>query len=274
MNQLLLLVAALAGAAVSAAVIWLGKNFFHRQPPQEPPFGNPTEWDRRFMAYHEAGHAVASQYLPERPPLLRITISPSDEAFGMIRTAPRPDHNETRTSLASTLAVMLAGRIAEERFLYEITTSCVHDLAAAKQLATDMVLELGMGGSAGMTLPPAELAAGDDVLRQRDADIQKLLADAVRTATEVLNSHADEVAELAERLLRDGTLDQKEIERFFRSRRLSGDRADAGDQPFLPSSRDISEPKTVSVTSSGADDAARCLPRAERDGALGSRNDT
>ena len=194
MNAISLAIAALAGAAASAAAILLGERFFHRQPTQEsPPFGTPTEWDKRFMAYHEAGHAVASQYLPERPPLLRITISPSDEAFGMIRTAVRPHHNETRTSFSSTLAVLLAGRIAEEMFLHEVTTSCVHDLAAAKQLATDMVLEFGMGESAGMTLPPAELPAGGDVLRRRDADIQKLLADAVNSATEVLGAHAAEV---------------------------------------------------------------------------------
>ena len=223
MDPIPLAVAALAGATASAAGILLWRRFFPGQPPPEPPFGEPTEWDRRFMACHEAGHAVASQYLPERPPLLRITINPTDAAFGMIRTAPRPHHNETRTSLASTLAVLLAGRIAEESFLHEITTSCIHDLAAAKQLATDMVLVFGMGESAGLTLPPTELAAGGDVLRQRDADIQKLLADAVRSATGVLNSHADEVAALAERLLRDGTLDQPEIKRFFASRRPSGD---------------------------------------------------
>ena len=212
----MLVTAALVGAAVSAAAILLRKRFFHRQPPQEPPpFGKPTEWDRRFMAYHEAGHAVASKYLPERPPLLRITISPTDEAFGMIRTAPRPHHNETRTSLTSTIAVLLAGRIAEELFLHEVTTSCVHDLAAAKQIAADMVVELGMGESVGLTLPPANLAAGGEVLRQRDANIQKLIADAVRSATEVLDSHADEVTKLAERLFNTETLDQFEIEKFF-----------------------------------------------------------
>ena len=212
----MLVTAALVGAAVSAAAILLRKRFFHRQPPQEPPpFGKPTEWDRRFMAYHEAGHAVASYHLPERPPLLRITISPSDEAFGMIRTGQRPDHNETRTSLSSTLAVLLAGRIAEELFLHEVTTSCVHDLAAAKQLAADMVLKLGMGETSGMTLPPAELPQSGYILRQRDADIQKLLADAVCAAADVLKAHAGEVTELAERLLRDETLDRSETENFF-----------------------------------------------------------
>ena len=210
----IIVIAALAGAAVSAAAILMGRRFFPRRPAP-PPFGSPTEWDRRFMACHEAGHAVASQYLPERPPLLRITISPSDEAFGMIRTAVRPHHNETRTSFSSTLVVLLAGRIAEEMFLHEVTTSCVHDLAAAKQLATDMVTAFGMGESSGMTLPPADLPSSEYIQRQRDADIQKLLADAVCAAADVLKTHADEVAKLAERLLRDETLNHSEIENFF-----------------------------------------------------------
>ena len=148
--------AALFGAAAAAAALLLRQKLASgKRTPDAPPQWPPTEWDRRFMAFHEAGHAVASRHLPGRPPLLRVTISPSDEAFGMIRTEENPHHNETRQSLASTLAVLLAGRIAEERFLHEITTSCVHDLAAAKQLAADMVLKLGMGESSGLTLPSA-----------------------------------------------------------------------------------------------------------------------
>ena len=237
---MLINLAAAALWAVAAAALWKTLRGRKQTPtpevpeqqetttPEAPPQWPPTEWDRRFMAFHEAGHAVASQYLPERPPLLRITISPSDEAFGMIRTEEKPHHNETRTSLSSTMAVLLAGRIAEELFLHEITTSCVHDLAAAKQLAADMVLKLGMGESSGLTLPPEDLPQSEYILRQRDADIQKLLADAACAAADVLKAHADEVAALAERLLRDGTLDGEEIGRFFRSGRLPVDRADAG----------------------------------------------
>lgn len=209
--------AALFGAAAAAAALLLRQKLASgKRTPDAPPQWPPTEWDRRFMAFHEAGHAVASRHLPGRPPLLRVTISPSDEAFGMIRTEENPHHNETRQSLASTLAVLLAGRIAEERFLHEITTSCVHDLSAAKQLAADMVLKLGMGESSGLTLPPDELAAGETA-RRIGADIQKLLADAVRSATDVLNSHAGEVTALAEQLLRDETLDREGIESFFGS---------------------------------------------------------
>ena len=189
------LISALVGALLTAgigAVLW--RRFMRRYAaPAPPPLTALTEWDRRTMAYHEAGHAVCSYFLPEREALLKITISPSDEAFGMIRTAERPHHNETRVSFGSTLAVLLAGRIAENLFLHEVTTSCVHDLASARQLAADMVMNWGMGSRTGLTLPPPELNYGENLRRRCDADIQELLADAERSAQDILEKQAKTV---------------------------------------------------------------------------------
>lgn len=213
-----MLVSALAGALVTAGAFMLWRRFFRREAA--PPAPIPTEltrWDRRTMAYHEAGHAVCSHYLPEREPLLRITIAPGDEAFGMVRTAVRSHHNETRVSFASTLAVLLAGRLAEELFLHETTTSCVHDLAAARQLAADMVVRLGMGGRCALTLPPPDFPVGEALAKYRDADVQELLADAARSARVTLLRHRAEVVGLAELLLARETLDRREIEEFFRA---------------------------------------------------------
>ena len=84
-----------------------------------------TDWDRKFMAYHEAGHAVCSYYLPERGPLICITIDPSSEAFGMIRTESRPHHNETEISFRSMISTFLAGQISEEMFLIATSITLV-----------------------------------------------------------------------------------------------------------------------------------------------------
>ena len=220
-----LITAALAGAALTAAVYqFLWKRRMRRLAPPPPEYQAPTdltEWDRLNMAYHEAGHAVCSHHLPEREPLLRITISPTDEAFGMIRTAPRPHHNETRVSFASTLAVMLAGRLSEELFLNETTTSCVHDLAAARQLAADMVLTFGMGSRIGLAMPPPEMNCGEILRGQYDADIRELLEEAERSARETLTANAEEVKALAELLLEKETLEQPGIDGFFGTRKVS-----------------------------------------------------
>ena len=104
-----------------------------------------TEWDKQLMAYHEVGHAVCSYNLPEREELLCITIDPSNQAFGMIKTAERKHHNETEISSTSLIITLLAGRISEEMFLKSKSTSCIYDLEAAQKIATDMVLKFGMG---------------------------------------------------------------------------------------------------------------------------------
>lgn len=221
MNAIALFFSALAGAALTAGayqILWKRRMRKLAAEPEPPPPTDPTEWDLRTLAYHEAGHAVCSYYLPEREPLERVTISPTDEAFGMIRTAVRPHHNETRVSFASALAVMLAGRAAEELFLRETTTSCVHDLDAARRLAADMVLTFGMGSRVGVTLPPPELNLGENLRRQCDADIQELLADAARSARATLAEHAAEAKDLAELLLKQGTLERPEIDEFFGQR--------------------------------------------------------
>jgi cell division protease FtsH len=212
------LVFAVAGALLTVAAFMLWRRFFrHDAAPENSIPTGLTDWDRRTMAYHEAGHAVCSYYLPEREPLLRVSIAPDDEAFGMVRTAVRSHHNETRVSFASTLAVLLAGRLSEELFLHEVTTSCVHDLAAARQLASNMVTQLGMGSRCALTLPPPELAVGEALMKQRDADIQELLADATRSGRNTLFEHRAEVVALAELLLVRDTLDRRELEDFFRN---------------------------------------------------------
>ena len=176
-----------------------------------------TEWDMRCMALHEAGHAVCSFFLPERENLICITIDPSNEAFGMVRTAPRPHHNETEISLTSTIAVLLAGRLAEDMFMNTKTTSCIHDFAAAQQIATNMVVKFGMGKKSGLAAvllnPP--LRTSESVFESICSDIYDIIIKAESEAEKILTQHEDSVRNLAEKLLHDKTLHQEEIADFF-----------------------------------------------------------
>lgn len=195
-------------AALSAAWSSVAAFFGSRKP--NPPVVELTDWDRRLMAYHEAGHAVCSRFFPEQEPLLLITIDPSSEAFGMIRTSPRPHHNGTRTSLSGTIAVLLAGRLAEEMFLNVATTSCIHDLASAQRLASDMVQKFGMGETLGLSAPGGEQPDPLEI-----ADIRKLLLNAEREARGLLAAHAAAVKFLAEELLREKTIRGDRIAEVF-----------------------------------------------------------
>ena len=176
-----------------------------------------TDWDREFMAYHEAGHAVCSHYLPEREPLICITIDPSSEAFGMIRTEPRSHHNETELSFCSMISTFLAGQISEEMFLNSKTTSCIYDLTSARQIATNMVIQFGMGESSGLTaLNPNEYPYVSNSLKENICkDIQKILMDAEKQAREILKEHPQYVVKIAKMLLRYGTLNRCDIANLF-----------------------------------------------------------
>lgn len=185
--------------------------------PQETKMPVLTDWDRKFMAYHEAGHAVCSYYAPEREPLISISIDPSHEAFGMIRTESRQHHNGTEISLKSTIATFLAGRIAEEIFLNTKTTSCIHDLKSARQIATDMVSKFGMGSSLGLTaldLNDCPVISEEHCILICN-DIQKILSDAEIQARNILLQKREIVIQLAEFLLEHYTIKENAITDFF-----------------------------------------------------------
>ena len=199
-----------------------GRCILNRNPnrnPDKKQILKLTEWDRNLMAFHEAGHAVCSFYLPEREPLVKITIDPSSDAFGMIKTETRPHHNETQISLTSAISTYLAGRIAEELFCNEITTSCIHDLNAAQTIASEMVIQFGMGRKTKFAILPND---SQPIGRQTDQimeDIQSILQDAEKTVRTILTEHSEEVIALAHILLSKNTLDTSEIDDFFRQSR-------------------------------------------------------
>jgi len=165
-----------------------------------------TDWDRECMAWHEAGHAVCAELLPEGTPVLRVSIVPGDEAFGFMRRAPRLHHNETERSFQSSIGVFLAGGLAERLFLKRTTTGSGDDIRIANQIARDMVRRFGMGRRTGWVCLGDDMEASDACRRMMEADIRDILDDAAKEAAEVLQSHACEVRSLALRLLAEGTI--------------------------------------------------------------------
>lgn len=193
---------------------WLLYCNYTKIMPQKPQ-GVPalSEWDRKFMAFHEAGHAVVSYYSPEREELLQITIDPSANNFGHILTAHRQKYNESMVSLSSVISVFLAGRLSEEMFLKETTTSCIHDIKLANQIAHDMVLKYSMGKQIRFFMPSE--SGGDRIRNQVEEDIQEILLAAEQNAKEILEKKKELVSELAQQLLQRGTLTQEEIHKIF-----------------------------------------------------------
>ena len=102
--------------------------------------------ERRLIAYHEAGHAIVAWFTPDADPVQKVTIVPHGQALGVTEQVPGEErHNLTRSYLYARLAVMLAGRTAEEIVFGDVTTGAENDLLEATRLARRMVTRWGMG---------------------------------------------------------------------------------------------------------------------------------
>ena len=172
-----------------------------------------TEWDITLMAWHEAGHAVCSYYLPETEAIQSISIEPGDEAFGMMRSAPRVKMNLTYISCLNEISVALAGRLSEKMFLNEVTSSCIHDLDKVQAIALRMVSEMGMGKRTGKISWMCHDKDSNSLMlfsdMQRDeiyADIKEILSEAENTALAILKKHQEDVKKLAKALLQQKTI--------------------------------------------------------------------
>lgn len=188
----------------------------------EPVAQTLTEWDLRCMAFHESGHAVCSYYLPEREELIKVTICPDEESFGMIKTATSSHHNATETSLSSMISTFLAGPLSEEIFLKVRTTSGIHDFANARSIAVDMVTKFGMGRQLGKLVSSSiydnsYCLFSEEFRRKTDEDVLAIIRDAEINARNFLVSRSHLVLNLAELLLERQTLEKEEIRAFFNS---------------------------------------------------------
>ncbi|MBR5710308.1 MAG: hypothetical protein IKX40_06090 [Thermoguttaceae bacterium] len=175
------------------------------QPSIAQIFEVLSDEERRLMAYHEAGHAVVSMNMPQREPLIKVTIIPSELGFGVTQTQPRMKFNGTIVSMSSSVAVFLAGRLAEELFCNEITTSAYNDFIQANQIAREMVVCFGMGTKTRFFIPDDR--ASEAFRRQADEDVMEILNNAQATALKILKERADDVHRIAKELLEKGTIE-------------------------------------------------------------------
>ncbi len=115
---------------------------------ESPPLSN--EQERKVVAYHEAGHAIAAALTPGADPVLKVTIVPRGQALGVTATLPNDEkRNYSREYLQSRMIMMLGGRAAEEVTFNEVTTGASDDLRRVTDLARRMVTQFGMSERVG-----------------------------------------------------------------------------------------------------------------------------
>ena len=172
--------------------------------------------ERRIIAYHEMGHALVLTSLPDADPVHRISIIGRGRSLGWTLTVPEGDQVLTsKSQLTDRLVGLLGGRAAEEIVLGagDITTGGADDLLTATQLARQMVTQFGMSGLGVRVVESGALGPphSEDLDRRVDAEVDRLLDDALRRAREILVGGRDQLDRLAERLLEVETMNAEEM---------------------------------------------------------------
>lgn len=182
--------------------------------------------EKKVVAYHEAGHAVAATYTPEADPVQRVTIVPHGMALGVTMMLPERDlYLKTRNRLLAEVCVCLGGRLAEELVFSEITTGASNDLERATEIAQAMVTRYGMSGlgervySAGgqADFLGRNLGAdySEDTARKIDDEILKIIAEQKKRVSELLREHRVQLEALANALLERETVESEELKSIF-----------------------------------------------------------
>jgi len=183
------------------------------------------EEERRNTAYHEAGHAVVAKALPGTDPVHKVTIIPRGRALGVTMQLPVEDrYSHTRSSLLSTIAVLMGGRIGEEVFMNQMTTGASNDFERATEMARNMVVRWGMSDLMGTRVygeNESEIFLGRDVTTHKnlsnstaelvDKEIRRIVDEQYSRARQIIEENRDKVEVMAKALLEWETIDADQI---------------------------------------------------------------
>ena len=184
-----------------------------------------NEKERRIVAYHEAGHAMVGEILPEANPVQKISIvSRGIAALGYTLNMPLEDrYLMTREELQDTLAAILGGRAAEEVVFGEISTGAANDLQQATQMAERMVKEFGMSERVGLVahreersqqflgMGVADRPYSDDTARLIDEEVKGIIGTGYDRAKDLLAQHRQALEEIVKILFEKEVMDGDEL---------------------------------------------------------------
>ena len=187
------------------------------------------ERERRLTAYHEAGHAVVMQALPEHDPVHQITIVPRGQAGGMTISLPDEDRSYlSREYMLQQIVSLLGGRAAEQLVLGDISTGAANDIQRATTLARKMVATYGMSERLGTVAFDAghdEVFIGKSMAQTRpysektaaeiDEEIRRIIDEAYDRCRTILEQYRPQLVEVAEYLLQHETMTAEEFQKVF-----------------------------------------------------------
>ncbi len=188
-----------------------------------------SEEERKITAYHEMGHALVGHYLDETDEIHKISIISRGQALGYTISLPREDrYLTTKSTLMAQMAMTLGGRAAEELVFHEVTTGAANDLEKVTHIAKQMIMRYGMSEKLGprvlgrnhdLPFLGREMAAepdySEEMAREIDDEIRRVIEEAHETALQVLREHLDELHRLSAILIERETIDKDQFERLL-----------------------------------------------------------
>ena len=187
-----------------------------------------TPYERRTIAYHEAGHATVSWLLEHANPLVKVTIIPRGKALGAAWYLPEERHLTTRDQMMHEMASTLAGRVSEQIFFGHLSTGALNDLERVTKQAYAMVVYYGMSDKVGTisyydSTGQSDMAFtkpySEETAQSIDNEVKTLIAEAYAMAERVINENREGLERLAELLLEREVVFTEDVERIFGKRK-------------------------------------------------------
>jgi cell division protease FtsH len=190
-----------------------------------------SEENKKFTAWHEAGHALVNVMLEHTDTLHKVTIIPRGQSLGSTMSLPEEDRlNHNRKGMVDFIAVTMAGRIAEELVAGDVSSGAAGDIQQATNIARHMVTQWGMSEKLGM------VQYGDDqqhmflgremggsknyseaTAQEIDAEVKRIIQEQYERAKELIMAHRDKLDIIARALLEFETLDGSQVEDIMKT---------------------------------------------------------
>jgi cell division protease FtsH len=188
-----------------------------------------SEKERKITAYHEMGHALVGYYLEGTDEVHKISIVSRGQALGYTISLPAEDrYLTTKGTLMDQMAMTLGGRAAEELVFNEVTTGAANDIERITSTAKQMIMRFGMSEKLGprvlgrnhdMPFLGREMGAepdySEEIAKEIDDEIRRVIEEAHDKATNVLREHIDELHRLSAILIERETIDKSQFERLL-----------------------------------------------------------
>ena len=180
------------------------------------------EKDKKLTAYHEAGHAIVSRFLPTQEAVKEVSIIPRGVAGGYTLYKTVEDkYYVSKTEMEERLVALLGGRAAEKVALNDISTGASNDLQVATQIARDMITVYGMSDAIG----PISLqrndsyerpALGENIEDQVGKEVKRIIEHAYEIAQQILKENMPLLDAVAAKLLEKEKISEEEFDSFFK----------------------------------------------------------